>query len=153
MTDRTRTGGCLCGAVRYALDGSPDWAHHCHCSRCRRATGASFATNLFVPLEALRFTQGEAHVRSFRPPEAERFTHAFCEICGGGLPFRNPKRGRTVVPMGSLDGDPGFTPRAHIFVGSKAPWVVVDDALPQHPEGLDSTAPPHPGAGAIGGGA
>lgn len=138
MSDTPIEGGCLCGAVRYALDARPEWAHHCHCSRCRRATGASFASNLFVPLDALRFTQGEEYVHAYRPPDAERFTHAFCEICGGGLPHRNPARGRAVVPMGSLDGDPGVAPRAHIFVDSKAAWTTLDDGLERHPEARDS---------------
>lgn len=132
------TGGCLCGAVRYRLTRPPDWAHVCHCSRCRRATGTSFAVNLFVPIDALEFTRGEDRVRLFKPPEAERFTHAFCGTCGGTLPFRNPARGRAVVPMGSLDGDPGIRPRAHIFVGSKAPWTPLADDLPRHPEALGS---------------
>ncbi len=131
-------GSCLCGAVRYEISQPPEWSHHCHCSRCRKATGATFASNLFVPLDALRFVEGEAHVRSFKPPEAERFTHAFCEICGGTLPFPNPARGRFVVPMGSLDDDPGIRPQAHIFVSSRAPWDEITDALPQHPDALGS---------------
>ncbi len=131
-------GSCLCGAVRYRLNAEPQWAHNCHCSRCRKATGASFASNLFVSLDALEFTEGEDLVRSYKPPEAERFTHAFCEICGGGLPFRNEARGRAVVPMGSLDDDPGLAPKAHIFVESRAPWHEIIDDLPRHPEALGS---------------
>jgi hypothetical protein len=37
-----------------------------------------------------------------------------------------------IVPMGALDDDPGVRPQAHIFVGSKAPWDVITDDLPQH---------------------
>ena len=131
-------GSCLCGAVRYVLAQQADWSHNCHCSRCRKATGATFASNLFVPIEALRFTEGEQLVRTFKPPDAERFTHAFCEVCGGTLPFRNEARGRAVVPMGSLDDDPQFRPQAHIFVTSRAPWDEISDELPQHPEALGS---------------
>lgn len=138
MSEVLLSGGCLCGAVRYELGAAPEWSHYCHCSRCRKATGSSFAANLFVPLEALRFTAGEERVRAFQPPEAERFTHAFCEACGSTLPWRNPRRGRAVVPMGSLDADPGYTPKAHIFVASRAAWTEIRDALPQHPEGLGS---------------
>jgi hypothetical protein len=132
------TGGCLCGAVRYELTQAPVWAHNCHCSRCRKSTGAAFASNLFIPLDALRYRQGEERLRSFRPPDAERFTHVFCERCGSPLPFRNEARGLAGVPMGSLDGDPGGAPQAHIFVASKAPWFEIADRLPQHPEALGS---------------
>jgi hypothetical protein len=138
MSNSNLTGRCLCGEVRYELTQAPVWAHSCHCSRCRKSTGSAFASNLFFPLGALRYLQGEQHLRSFKPPDAERFTHVFCSLCGSTMPFTNPQRGLAGVPMGSLDGDPGFGLRAHIFVGSKAPWFTITDGLPQHPEGLGS---------------
>ena len=134
-------GSCLCHAVRYELSQPPVWSHGCHCSRCRKCTGAAFAPNLFFPIAALRFVAGEDRLASYRPPEAERFEHVFCRDCGSTMPFRNPARGLAGVPMGSLDDDPGFALRAHIFVGSKAPWFEIHDALPQHPEGLGSGDP------------
>jgi hypothetical protein len=71
MSNVIITGSCLCGAVRYELTERPIWSHNCYCSRCRKATGAGFASNLFVPLGALRYSQGEHHLRSFHPPDAE----------------------------------------------------------------------------------
>lgn len=133
------TGGCLCGAVRYELRRSPVWAHNCHCSRCRKSGGAAFASNLFLPDDALFYTKGEDQLRSFKVPGAERFTHVFCSRCGSSLPFVNEVRRLVGVPMGTLDDDPGFAPRAHIFVGSKAPWFTITDTLTQHREGLDTS--------------
>lgn len=140
MASTNLTGSCLCGAVRYELSQEPVWAHSCHCSRCRKTSGAAFASNLFFPSDALSYSQGEDHVRSFKLPEARRFTHFFCGRCGSTLPFRNEERGLVGVPMGGLDADPEYAPRAHIFVGSKAPWFTICDALPQHPEALGSGA-------------
>jgi hypothetical protein len=134
------TGSCLCGVVRYELTENPVWAHNCHCSRCRKAGGAAFASNLLVAREGLRFSQGEDQLQSYRPPDAERFTHAFCRRCGSSLPWVNEGRGVAVVPMGSLDEDPGIAPRANIFVDSKAPWFTITDGLPQHP-GAPGVAP------------
>ncbi len=142
MTNVAITGSCLCGAVRYELTQEPVWAHSCHCSRCRKAGGAAFASNLFVPIDGLRYTRGEKHLRSYKVPEAERFTHVFCEICGSPLPFRNEGRGLTGIPMGSLDDDPGLSPRAQIFVESKAPWFTITDHPPQHPDALGSGGDP-----------
>ena len=127
------TGGCLCGRVRYELTQGPFWAHNCHCSRCRKTRGASFASNLFVARDGLRFTQGEDHLQSYQPPDAERFTHVFCRHCGSTLPWVDESRGVAVVPMGSLNEHPGIAPRANIFVDSKAPWFTITDDLPQHP--------------------
>ena len=132
----TLGGSCLCGTVRYELTEAAVWAHACHCSRCRKTSGSAYAPNLFVPLAALRWVQGEAELKRFRPADAERFTHVFCSRCGSTLPFENPDRGLAGVPMGTLDVDPGCGLRAHIFVGSKAPWDTIADDLPQHVEKL-----------------
>ena len=125
-------GSCLCGAIRYELTREPVWAHNCHCQRCRKIRGTAFASNLFVPLESFRYTQGEDLLHAYKLPEAERFTHVFCKVCGSSLPFLNVARGLAVIPMGSLDDDPGHPPDAHIFVGSKASWFEITDSLPQH---------------------
>lgn len=125
-------GSCLCGSVRYRITQQPSWAHHCHCSRCRKVRGTACATNLFVPLDAFEYTAGEDQLSSYKPPDAERFTHVFCRECGSSLPFLNTARGLAVVPMGSLDDDPQHPPDAHIFVGSKAPWHTITDSLTQH---------------------
>jgi hypothetical protein len=109
-------------------------ARHCHCSRCRKARGAAHASNLFAPLDGLSFTRGEDRLASYKVPEAERFTQVFCRTCGSPLPCPQPARGAAVVPMGSLDGDPGVRPSRHIFVASKAPWYEIADDLPRDAE-------------------
>ena len=132
------TGGCLCGAVRYETTEPPVWSHHCHCSRCRRSGGGAFASNAFFAKRAFAFTAGREHVRSFEVPDADFFTHFFCERCGSTLPFPNEAHGLVGVPMGTLDADPGLAPKAHIWTDSKAPWHEITDDLPRHPERLGS---------------
>jgi hypothetical protein len=58
MNDRkAMTGGCVCGAVTWEIDGEPARFFHCHCSRCRRTTGTGHASNLIVPItEEIRWT-------------------------------------------------------------------------------------------------
>ena len=131
-------GSCLCAAVRYELAEAPKWAHACHCSRCRKVGGAPFAADAFVPLESFAYVAGEEHLGFYQPPAAERFVHTFCTVCGATLPSRQVEGGIVVVPLGSLDDDPGLGPKAHIWVDSKAPWDVITDDLPQHPERLGS---------------
>jgi hypothetical protein len=126
-------GGCLCGAVAYETRAlRPDEAIvRCHCRRCRKARAAAHNANYFVERESFRWLRGEELVRSFKLPEAERFTQAFCGECGSSQPA---VRVRAVVPAGTLDDDPGRVDGAHIFVGSKAPWFEIRDALPQYAE-------------------
>ncbi|MCB2043083.1 MAG: GFA family protein, partial [Rhodoferax sp.] len=98
MDTRTLTGSCLCGAVRYTVYGEPQRAFHCHCSRCRKATGTGHATNLFVA-GTLTWDAGEALVRHFKVPEAQRFTNAFCSACGARVPRSAPGSGMVMIPM------------------------------------------------------
>jgi hypothetical protein len=123
-------GSCLCGGVTFVVEGAPQRAYHCHCSRCRKVRGA-FAPNVFFAADALRVVQGEELLASYKVPEARFFTTVFCRRCGSKMPRVSPERGVAIVPMGSLDDDPGIRPQRHIFVGSKAPWYDITDDLPQ----------------------
>lgn len=127
-------GSCLCGGVAYVVEGTPTRCVNCHCSRCRRARSAAYAANLFTSSDGLRFTRGEELLASYKVPDAQHFTHVFCRTCGSTMPRIDRGRGLAVVPMGTLDDDPGIRPRAHIFVGSMAPWYAIADDLPQHSE-------------------
>jgi hypothetical protein len=128
-------GSCLCGGVAFTIDEPAPLARYCHCSRCRKARAAAFASNWFVPETALRFTRGDELLASYKIPEALRFKQVFCRACGGKLPRVDPDRKVAVVPLGALDDDPGVRPREHIFVGSKAGWDEITDDLPQYTEG------------------
>ena len=53
------TGSCLCGGIRYQIDGALGAVAHCHCSMCRKATGAAFRTRATVPASSFRWVSGE----------------------------------------------------------------------------------------------
>jgi hypothetical protein len=127
-------GSCLCGAVAYVVTGAPGAHRNCHCSRCRKARAAAHASNLFTTADGVRFTRGEGALASFKLPEARFFTQVFCRTCGSPMPRIDRDRNLAVVPMGSLDDDPGGRPERHIFAASKAPWYAIADDLPQDAE-------------------
>ena len=127
-------GSCQCGQIAWELAADLELLRNCHCSRCRKARGAAYATNGFHNPGAFRWLHGEEALRSFKVPDAERFTHTFCATCSSTLPRVQPGIGAVVIPAGSIDGDVAGRPRVHIFVASKAPWYEIPDGLPQHPE-------------------
>ncbi len=127
-------GRCLCGDVAFELAGLPKVVQNCHCSRCRKARSAAHATNAFFRRDQLTWLRGEGQVESFAMPGAKRFGQAFCGRCGSALPRAAPAADYVTVPCGSLDDPPGKPPRGHIFMGSKAPWYEVTDALPRWEE-------------------
>jgi hypothetical protein len=131
--DGIADGSCLCGAVAFEYR-APVRMYQCHCSRCRRARSAAHGANVFVKLDDFQFARGEELVAQYKPPEAQRFTTAFCTRCGGKAPSVQHARGVVVVPAGTLDTDPLMRPLAHIFVASKAPWFDITDAYPQYAE-------------------
>lgn len=129
-------GSCLCGEVGWTLEGPATLARNCHCSRCRLARSAAHASNLMAPFDALRVTRGADAIASYKIPDAQFFTQTFCRTCGGKTPRHDAARGIAVAPLACFDDDPGIRPEMHIFVGSKAPWFEITDALPQHAEGV-----------------
>jgi hypothetical protein len=132
-TSEAIRGGCLCGAVGYEIArpvANP--IIFCHCSRCRRARAVAHNANLFVAPDRFRWLRGSDRAKAFHPPEAQRFTQAFCGDCGCKVAHVGPVR--ALIPAGSLDDDPGVRPGLHIFVGSKAPWYAITDSLPQYDE-------------------
>ena len=124
-------GSCLCGGIRFEMSETPRGVTHCHCSRCRKVRGSANATNLFLPLTGLRFVQGEELLAKYRLPEAKRFAHWFCKVCGSSMPRFDETLGMAIIPMGAFDDDPIARPNRHIHVGSKAPWDAITDDLPQ----------------------
>jgi hypothetical protein len=132
-------GSCLCGTVRYEIDGPFTIMMNCHCSMCRKHHGAPFATFAGAPLEGFRWLGGEDNQGHYASsPGSHR---SFCKTCGSVAPLFMKGAGLVVVPAGSLDDDPGIRVQAHIFVGSKASWHTISDSLPQFeafPPGFES---------------
>lgn len=133
-------GGCLCGGVRFSITGKLGPAGYCHCKQCQRASGSAFAAN--APVRARYFTlrSGAELVREYESSPGKY--RAFCGRCGFPLYSRRdsePELRR--IRLGTLDGDPGRRPLAHVWVSAKAPWHEITDSLAQLAEGLPEPAP------------
>jgi hypothetical protein len=122
-------GGCLCGGMRYEIEGQLTDVENCHCSMCRRFHGAAFATYAKIGVEHFRWLTGQDLLAVYETSPGIGW--AFCSICGSSLGL--PERGKlSEITLGTLDSDPGVRPSKHIFVGSKAAWHEITDSLPQH---------------------
>lgn len=126
-------GKCLCGDVRFAASGEIGQVTHCHCTMCRKVHGAAFGTYAEVRRADFRWTAGDGLVKSFR--SSDDVERLFCRRCGSTLQvlFRS-EPDVLYLALGTVDGDPGVRPEAHIFAGSKAPWYEITDSLPQFDE-------------------
>lgn len=125
------TGACLCGECRFVLARKPKVVVHCHCSICRRAHAAAYGTYAQVPLKYFRWAVGCGTPRAFESsPGVLRY---FCATCGSHLMHREANDARSAaVSLALLGDDSQLAPMAHVYAAFKAPWTVIDDALPRY---------------------
>ena len=129
MTEQV-SGACVCGAVTYEAEGPFFAFQNCYCSRCRKASGAGFASNLFVMAPQFRWTAGEQSVRCFDHPDAKYWRHTFCDTCGSAVPYVTRTNKAYVIPAGTLDVAPAMRPERNIHFASKPDWYAHPHELP-----------------------
>lgn len=123
------TGGCQCGAIRYACSDRPCDVHYCHCRLCQKAFGNVFAVFGSLPRTSLRFTCGTPQFHR-STPYAER---GFCRDCGTPLTFAYVRSSWIAVAIGSLDRPDAVRPEMHWGIESQVPWLTLHDGLPRKP--------------------
>jgi hypothetical protein len=126
MPEPVLTGGCQCGAVRYALHEWPRHPHICHCRMCQKALGAPFGAFAGVPGDKFELTRGTLAV-FMSSDQAER---GFCRDCGTPLTFRYVGRVRVAFTLGSLDHPEKVKPEQQIGIESRLPWFADLCGLP-----------------------
>jgi len=139
MMTSTLTGSCLCGSVQYEVTGEAQRFYHCHCQRCRKATGTGHGSLIQVtPQTSITWIKGEELLGRYKVPEAERFYNCFCQKCGGPMPRVVPELDGVLIPAGSLDTSSPRPAQARIFWGSRAEWSCSDDlpVFSEYPPGV-----------------
>ena len=120
------TGGCQCGAVRFALSAAPVKVSICHCRMCQKAAGAPFASFADIENNNFAWTRGTPAV--FRSSSiAER---DFCRDCGTPLSFRRIGGPRIEIMTGAFDRPDRVVPIQQFGTESRLGWVVAIANLP-----------------------
>ena len=109
MKNKTLSGECLCGEISWEMTGPFEFFGMCQCSRCRKVTGAAFATNLFVKPDQFSWRSGKNHRNEYLLPEPNTFGNACCKTCGSRVP-RKTTRGLIMIPLGSTMELPNIEP-------------------------------------------
>lgn len=136
----TREGGCLCGAVRYAVHGPLREILVCHCNECRRWAGRAWAATAARNAD-LELRRGAALVWVLSPRSAHGASRGFCSACGSSLFWRAPAFDRTSIAAGTLDEPSGLRVAGHIWVEQGADWERPPDDVPTYPRGYPADAP------------
>lgn len=123
------TGGCLCGSVRYQSSGVSTHPTLCHCSTCRRASGAHLLGWVTFSKQEFRFT-------AIPPTEfhsSTKVTRTFCSRCGTPLTYWHENSPNEIdVTIGSLDAPDKVAPADHIWMSDALAWDKPTDGLPQY---------------------
>ena len=122
-------GGCLCGSIRYSIDGAPDPAMQftCHCRDCQQVTGAGHARSMGVAEDAVTWT-GKPKVYDIQH-EASTVATAFCEHCGSPIYKATTNlSGFIFFHVGSLDPESGqqWSSKQTAFPESRPEWDVLE---------------------------
>ena len=117
-------GSCLCGDVKYTIDGEPSKISHCHCAMCQKQHGAAFATYVTVPRSVLTYEQGADALTCYRSsPGVQR---KFCGRCGANIEWCSDERpDQVAIALATFDSH--YAPKVdnipNIYWESKAHWL------------------------------
>ncbi len=135
----SRAGGCLCGAVRYTVEGSLRHILVCHCVECRRWAGHAWAATA-ARLDEITVA-GDV---SWRPSPRSEYSaeRGNCRRCGSTLFWRAPGARYLAIGVGSVDDPSGLEVVAHIWVDHALEWERPAEGVPAYPRGYPRDAPP-----------
>jgi hypothetical protein len=132
------SGGCLCGGVRYEVDGKLRDIITCHCEQCRRSSGH------FVAATACR----REHFKLVRHESLQWYSAApgyrrgFCNACGSSLFFEETGGQRVSIAAGSLDAPQGLRIGAQIFTAEAGDYYTLDPQVPSSADGTHNVKLP-----------
>ena len=129
-------GGCTCRAVRYIVRAAPLFVHCCHCTWCRRETGAAFALNAMIEADQVTLLAGAPELVATPSASGKGQTIARCPACRAALWSHYAGAGPKIafVRVGTLDHAEAVPPDIHIFCTTKLPWVVLPAGATAVPE-------------------
>jgi hypothetical protein len=124
-------GRCFCGAVRFRATLPSKWVAHCHCTMCRRNSGAAFVTWVGLDADGVAMDAADDALRWHASSAGAQ--RGFCGRCGTPLFFRSSRwPGELHVTRASFDGPVDREPQAHVFWDTHVDWVhIADDGLPR----------------------
>jgi hypothetical protein len=120
-------GSCLCGAVRFEVDGELAPPDACHCSMCRKVSGHYWAST-DLPESRLR-VHGADKLTWFR--SSDKVRRGFCSVSGAALFWKPIAKDTVAVAMGAFDAPTHAALEKHIFVADKGDYYAIADGLPQ----------------------
>jgi hypothetical protein len=129
------TGGCLCGRIKYKVNGEPFRIANCHCDDCRKATGSAYATNLFFNETQIILTQGTLKKFKHTADSGGSMTKEFCDNCGSQVFGSGTNRpGIINVKVGSINDAHFVKPDVNLYTSHALNCTHIDDDVDNYEE-------------------
>lgn len=130
------TGGCRCGAIRYAIDAqAPYETRLCHCRDCQYASGGAFSVVSFFAKDRVSFSGIAPTTHAVKGSQGLTVRRSFCGKCGTPLFSEVVELPKLIcIKTGTLDQPAAIAPTGHMWFDSKLPWLHLQDALPAAPQ-------------------
>lgn len=125
-------GGCLCGKIRFRIDGKSFGSGQCYCPDCRKTCGGGPANGFVITRDSLTLIKGKPKSYTSKTHAGGKSTRQFCGDCGTPLfGSKDSSPGTIAVMVGALDDDADFRPQAISWAGTAPEWAHLDDSLPR----------------------
>ncbi|HYD46520.1 MAG TPA: GFA family protein [Phenylobacterium sp.] len=122
------TGRCLCGAIRFEVEGPAKWTGYCHCHSCRKHTGAPVSAFAGFEREAVRWLEGEPRKYASSPG----VLRGFCGTCGSVMTYEGDRWPTEVhFHIGAFDDPEAFPPAGHSNAEERLSWLHITDPAPE----------------------
>jgi len=125
----TRSGGCLCGQVRYTAPAIPVATVVCHCRDCQKQAGSAFSIVAMFPRDAVTF-EGRISCYQGRGSSGKPVYRHFCGECGSPIYSDLEmlvETGMLAIKAGTLDDISDLQPAVQYWAQSKQPWLDLSD--------------------------
>jgi hypothetical protein len=136
--DTVATGGCMCGQVRYAVQGPLRDIICCHCEQCRRSSGHFVAATACRKSNFSLTSDDTLRWYSIKPG----LRRGFCAACGSSLFFEDMDGERMSIATGTLDAPAGLKIAAHIYVAEAGDYYQIDPGVPVAADGSHAVSLP-----------
>ncbi|EUC50009.1 hypothetical protein COCMIDRAFT_82824 [Bipolaris oryzae ATCC 44560] len=129
------TGGCMCGNVRYEVQGDMEAQILCHCYDCRKISGTTYSTNALQSKDGFKILQGTPKEHKKTADSGSNITSFFCGDCGSTMWRESDSyTGKMIIKVGTLDDHSildNFSTKIELFTKNRPKWVGTQEGAAQ----------------------
>ena len=138
-----KKGGCLCGDVRYEVDGDPQVSLSCHCTFCQSFTGSAYSSVAYFEVSQVEFRGNSGEYEHRSDESGRKLTMLFCSRCASTLAVVIEARpGWIGIQIGTLDDPTSLRIARHVWTRSKRPESVIPVDVDEYEFGSADGAQP-----------